>query len=271
MLRTPDGRSGHFSFTSMSSDPVPPRPRRRWPWLLAMLVLAAVAAWGVRAAGWLTLPPRFDPFAPLDVAETPNWLTPLKVRRTRADPIACAAALQASGLRFDAVPDRPLQRGCGLENAVRLRAGREVALSTPTLLSCRAALSFAMWERHELQPLARRHFGRPAASVQHLGSYACRDINSGDGRATGRRSRHATADALDVAGVTLEGGRALVVRRDAARPWSDGRGADDPVQAFLYDLQAGACRSFDGVLGPGYNAVHADHFHLEVGGWPICR
>ena len=30
-----------------------------------------------------------------------------------------------AGLRFDAVPDRPLQHGCGFENAVRLRAGRE--------------------------------------------------------------------------------------------------------------------------------------------------
>ncbi|MDI3380419.1 extensin family protein [Xenophilus aerolatus] len=255
----------------MPIDPAPPSPRRRWPWVLALAAAAVGTLLGLRAAGLLVLPPRHDPFAPLDVAEAPNWLTPLKLRRTRDDPAACLSALEGAGLRFEPVPDRPLQRGCGLDNAVRLRAGREVALGTPTLLSCRAALSFAMWERHELQPLARQHFGRPAVSVQHLGSYACRDINSGDGRATGRRSRHATADALDVAGVTLEGGRTLVVRRDAARPWSDGRGAADPAQAFLFDLQAGACRSFDGVLGPGYNAVHADHFHLEVGGWPVCR
>lgn len=271
MPRTPDGRSSHFSFESMSADPSPPRPRRRWPRVLAMAASAAVAVWGLRAAGLLTVPPRHDPFAPLDVAEAPNWLTPLKLRRTRADPPACLAALQAAGLRFEPVPDRPLQDSCGLENAVRLRAGREVALGTPTLLSCPAALSFALWERHVLQPLSRQHFGRPATSVQHLGSYACRDVNRGDGRATGRRSRHATADALDVAGVTLEGGRTLVLRRDAARPWSDGRAATDPAQAFLFDLHAGACRSFDGVLGPGYNAVHADHFHLEVGGWPMCR
>lgn len=235
----------------MPTDPASPHPpRRRWPWVL-VLAASALGGWlGLRAGG-LTLPPHLDPFAPLNIAEAPNWLTPLKLRRTRADPAACLATLQRAGLRFDAVPDRPLQRGCGLENAVRLRAGREVGLGTPTLLSCSAALSFALWERHALQPLARQHFGRPAVTVQHLGSYACRDINSGDGRASGRRSRHATADALDLAGVTLEGGRALVLRRDAARPWTDGRDATDPVQAFFFDLHAGACRSFDGVLGPG--------------------
>ena len=42
--------------------------------------------------------------------------------------------------------------GCGLTDAVRLRGGRSVSLSSPTLLSCRAALTFAMWERHALQP-----------------------------------------------------------------------------------------------------------------------
>lgn len=257
----------------MPPESTPPRPRRRWPCALALALAASAlgGAFALRAVGLLELPQRYDPFAPLDVAEAPNWLTPLKLRRARADPAACLATLQRAGLRFEPVPDRPLQQGCGLENAVRLRAGREVALGAATLLSCRAALSFAMWERHALQPLARLHFGRPAVSVQHLGSYACRDINTGDGRATGRRSRHATADALDIAGVTLEGGRSIVLRRDAARPWADGRGAADSVQAFLFDLHAGACRSFDGVLGPGYNAAHADHFHVEVGGWPMCR
>ena len=36
-------------------------------------------------------------------------------------------------------------------------------------------------------------------------------------------------------------------------------GADSEA-LFLRDAHAGACRFFDGVLGPGYNALHADHF-----------
>ena len=57
--------------------------------------------------------------------------------------------------------------------------------------------------------------------------------------------------------------RRITVRRD----WEDG----DAEALFLRDAHTGACRFFDGVLGPDYNAVHADHFHLEVGGWGLCR
>jgi hypothetical protein len=32
-----------------------------------------------------------------------------------------------------------------------------------------------------------------------------------------------------------------------------------------------ACRWFPLVLGPDYNNLHADHFHLQVRGWGFCR
>ncbi len=40
---------------------------------------------------------------------------------------------------------------------------------------------------------------------------------------------------------------------------------------LLRDARRGACRFFDGVLGPDYNAAHRDHFHLETGGFGMCR
>ncbi|RZL61290.1 MAG: extensin, partial [Rhodococcus sp. (in: high G+C Gram-positive bacteria)] len=37
-------------------------------------------------------------------------------------------------------------------------------------------------------------------------------------------------------------------------------------------IEAGACAPFSVVLGPGYNAAHRDHFHLEwTAGWRFCR
>ncbi|WP_218668869.1 extensin family protein [Variovorax sp. KK3] len=230
----------------------------------AFLAAPLALAWALHA-GAITIPERYNPWTPLDVAAEPGPLTSFKLGRARAEPALCMAALAASGLQYDPVADRETGTGCGFKDAVRLQGGRSLALSSPTVLSCRAALSFAMWERHALQPAATQRLGVPVARLEHLGSYACRDVNTGERAAqgSGRRSRHATADALDIAAFVREDRRRIVVRRD----WT-GDGAE---ALFLRDAHAGACRFFDGVLGPDYNAVHADHFHLEAGGWRMCR
>jgi len=41
--------------------------------------------------------------------------------------------------------------------------------------------------------------------------------------------------------------------------------------AFLRSLQNRACEYFGTVLGPDYNQAHADHFHLGLRGFRICR
>lgn len=248
------------------TDP-PSSSARRHVVRLAWTVLAALLlslGWALHE-GSIRVPDRFNPWAPLDVAAEPDLLTSLKLRRARGDPARCMAALAGTEMRYDPVPDRETGPGCGFRHAVRLQAGRTLSLSSPTVLSCRAALSFAMWERHAIQPAAAKHLGAPVVRLEHLGSYACRDVNTGEGttRKSGRRSRHATADALDVSAFMPEDQRRITIRRD----WPGG----DAEALFLREAHAGACRFFDGVLGPDYNAVHADHFHLESGGWGLCR
>jgi hypothetical protein len=130
----------------------------------------------------------------------------------------------------------------------------------PFPLSCRTAVSLAFWEKHVLQPAAERHLGTSVKRLEHFGSYACRGIYN---REPARRSQHASADALDFAGVVLADGARITVSRD----WTDS-GAEG---AFLKELHAGACRYFDAVLGPEYNAAHHDHFHLDRGRSRICR
>lgn len=198
-------------------------------------------------------------------------------------------------MQYDLLPDRVTGPGCGFDNAVRLRAAG-VRLGTAPSLSCPMALSFFMWERYALQPAARQHYGQKVVAIDHLGSYACRNVNRGEGEVPGSasltsvsasRSRHATANALDVAGLTLADGRRITVLKGWSR--DDGTGAkgtggadtaaaaaaatpaDDPAALLLRDAHRGACRFFDGVLGPDYNAVHRDHFHLETGGYTMCR
>ncbi len=234
-------------------------PASRLAWLL--LLLLAFLAWSL-GSGRLQVPDDWNPWAPLDVRATPNALTGLKLRRAGAEPTACLEALSRSNLEWTPLPDRTTGEGCGFENAVRVTGGRiDPGRAFP--LSCRAALSLAMWEAHVLQPSARRRTGQAVVAIEHLGSYACRNLY---GRPDGRRSRHATADALDLAAVVLADGRRIRVSEHGA--------ADAPASGearLLQDLHDGACRYFDAVLGPAYNAAHADHFHFDRGGARICR
>jgi hypothetical protein len=250
-------------------QPVKPKPSRRKRWLALAVVCAlfAAGAW-VIGTGRFEIPERFNPWAPLDVAAEPDWLTGFKLSRARRDPARCLAALAQTGMQYDLLPDRVTGAGCGFQNAVRLRAAG-VRLGTAPSLSCPMALSFFMWEHHALQPAAMQRFGQPVGAIDHLGSYACRNVNRGEGVVPGAsRSRHATADALDVAALTLADGRRISVLRSWPRDVA--ASVDDPAAMLLLDAHRGACRFFNGVLGPDYNAAHKDHFHLETGGFDMC-
>ena len=114
-----------------------------------------------------------------------------------------------------------------------------------------------------MRPAALRHFGAPVANIAHFGSFNCRRIAGSSGW-----SEHATADAIDIAGFTLKGGRRIRVLGD----WQ-GTPAE---QAFLRDVRDGACGVFATVLSPDYNAAHADHFHVDQAargkaGGQFCR
>ena len=81
---------------------------------------------------------------------------------------------------------------------------------------------------------------------------------------SGRRSAHATAAAIDVSDFVLADGRRISVEED----WN---GGDAQERAFLRTVHQSACKRFDTVLGPDYNAAHRDHFHVERGGGRVCR
>jgi len=247
----------------------PPRPVHLAGLVLLLSLLAG--AWSLHA-GWIAVPDRYNPWAALDPAEAPGLLTRMKLARAQQAPARCIALLGEAGLRFERMPDRATGEGCGLSNAVRVSGARDLQLRPPVLLSCRVALSFALWERHALEPAAEELLGTRITAIDNLGGYACRNVVTGrppQEGAPGRRSQHATADALDVAVfVRADGPRAVQVRRDWVRNTIP---ASTPEAAFLREVHRGACGLFDGVLGPDYNAVHADHFHLEIGEWRACR
>jgi hypothetical protein len=241
------------------------RRRTAWGWsvLLAWSLPALVGAalWN----GWLTVPDRWNPWAPLWPQEAPNALTAYKLRRLANDPRACEMSLRATRLAFTAVPDRKPTAGCGWTDAVRVD-GLPERVGTPFVLSCPAAVSLAIWEQHTVQPAALAAFGQRVVEVDHFGSFACRDIGGGrSDEGSGRRSEHASANALDVAAFTLADGTTVNVARDWRRGASDARGR------FLREVHDGACALWSVVLGPENNAAHRDHFHLDVAAAGACR
>ncbi|MBS7455846.1 extensin family protein [Coralloluteibacterium stylophorae] len=226
------------------------------------LLLVLAVALGVLALmrGWIAIPDRLDPWAPLVLDEPPGPFTRWKLGRLEDDRQACARLLESSGFAAVAVDDRRGDDGCGWRNAVRIGPGSDPAVGSAFTLQCAAAGALALWEHQVLQPAARRRFGRGVRALEHYGSYACRNVY---GRASGRRSQHATANAFDLAGVILDDGRRIRVAGD----WDGG----DEEAAFLREIHDGACGLFNGVLGPDYNRAHRDHFHLDRGGYRICR
>ena len=176
----------------------------------------------------------------------------------------CLAALGGTVTRYSALADRYDGDGCGLRNAVTLDgvkgdlATLEIARLGP--VACPTAQAFTAWARFGVDRAARQLLGSPIARIETFGSYACRNVAG-----SGRRSAHATADAIDVAAFVLADGRRVSVKDD----WHDG-GASE--RQFLRTVQQSACKRFGTVLGPEYNRDHHDHFHLERGGTGgFCR
>ncbi|MBA6044090.1 extensin family protein [Pseudomonas lactis] len=223
--------------------------------LLVLVGAFALAVW----RGWVPMPAEWNPWAPLDVRASPNLLTRYKLSRLQDDPALCDQVLNTSGLRVSRQADTPADTACPLRNILRVQ-GADVALSSSFLASCPLAVAFALFERHSLQPAAQAVFGQAVSRVEHLGSFACRNIYN---RADGRLSQHASANALDIAGFRLADGRSISVLKD----WP---GQSDSAR-FLRLVRDGACDDFNVVLSLDYNAAHRNHFHLDMGRWWVCR
>ncbi|MFY1667003.1 extensin family protein [Pseudomonas sp. Pseu.R1] len=225
--------------------------------LICFLACASVAISVWR--GWLPIPDRWNPWVPLDLRDQPNLLTSFKLWRLQRNPTLCDHVLQTSSLRYSRQTDSSADAKCPLTNTLRIQGG-DVALSSSFLSSCPLAVAYALFDIHELQPAAQAVFGQNVTQVDHLGSFACRNVYN---RSVGRLSQHASANALDIAGFRLADGKRISVLRD----WNDG----SDKGKFLALVRDGACRQFNTVLGPDYNAAHRNHFHVDMGRWRVCR
>ncbi len=175
----------------------------------------------------------------------------------------CLAELGTAQAGFMPLADRRFGAGCATLNTVRLSSLRgdhaEFELSSLGPVTCPLAQSFAGWARYGVDRAARQILGSPLARIETMGSYNCRNVAG-----SGRRSAHATANAIDISGFLLADGRRISVQSD----WAGGSAAE---RQFLRIVHTSACKRFGTVLGPQYNAAHRDHLHVEPGGSGFCR
>lgn len=225
----------------------------RFPYSLPLVLMAAaLAACNALPSGRA---PERIPTGPISRPATP----PEPTRAARQ----CLAALGESGTRFAVQPDAFYGAGCSTINTVRLEGltsdSDAIAVTNLGAVTCPLAHTFAGWARYGVDRAARQILGSALIRIETMGSYNCRNVAG-----TGRRSAHASAEAIDVAGFVLADGRRVSVLGD----WN----ADDAnTREFLRTVQRSACKRFGTVLGPDYNAAHANHFHLEEGDGSFCR
>ncbi len=175
----------------------------------------------------------------------------------------CLAGLGATRASFTPLPDQYFGAGCATLNTVRLSSLQgdraEFALTNLGPVACPLASAFADWARYGVDRAARQVMGSPLVRIETMGSYNCRNVAG-----SARRSAHATANAIDIAGFVLADGQRVSVLGD----WSDGTAAQ---REFLRTVHASACKRFGVVLGPAYNAAHRNHLHVELNGSGFCR
>jgi len=226
-----------------------------WAFLLDAALVVIALTWAIDAFA----PPQDLPWKPLRLDDPPGLATAVKFQRAADDPELCRAVLEAGGVEFTNEPDRPTGN-CPLTNTLRLRGGVTPLAPAAPVMTCPLALSYAFWDRHVLGPAARQVTEADVALVEHYGVFACRNVY---GRSEGRRSEHASANALDVSALVLEDGQRLSVIGD----FRD----EDEGGTLMRAARTGACDYFRAVLSPDYNAAHADHLQLDHGRFGLCR
>jgi hypothetical protein len=182
-------------------------------------------------------------------AQRPAW-------RTQAEN-TCLAQHKVAQSEYIQVANEMSGPGiCGMTRPFKVTALQNgaVAFNSTATLDCSMVAELDQWLAEIVQPAAQARFGVPVTQINSMGSYSCRGMNNQMGA---QLSEHSFGNALDIGGFVLADGRTIAIVRDWAR-------GDDQTQAFLRDVHGGACEHFTTVLGPGSNAFHYNHIHVDL-------
>jgi len=164
---------------------------------------------------------------------------------------SCSRALTSLGVT--AVSVDPIRSGsCGIAAPVEVAAlgGGAVKLTTKAMVNCDVASTLAAFMRDTVDPLARRKLGGSVTDIRIAATYACRPRNNVKGA---KLSEHAKGNAIDISAFKVKDEWIVVGGKNGLA-----------ANAFLKEVRKAACGPFTTVLGPGSDAYHSDHFHLDL-------
>ena len=171
-----------------------------------------------------------------------------------AEEAQCRKKLDRMGVKYQSIPQISGQGDCGIAYPVEVSAlGGGVKMQPAATLTCEMAETLARWSKKELVPAARLRYFSGISTIHQASSYSCRWIK---GRRGGTLSEHGKGRALDIAEITLNNGKDIMVRKKAFWKFRE--------KGLLNSVRSDGCDYFTTVLGPGYNEDHKDHFHFDI-------
>jgi hypothetical protein len=171
----------------------------------------------------------------------------------------CIDGLAPAGIEFEVATSPPAANPtCTIEAPVRLKA-IEVLSRPPTvirlpdepILSCKFVERFGQWLGELAGPLIAGRLNSDAKTVRTGPGYECRNRNRAE---NAKLSAHAKGLAIDIMSFELANGQTLTVEPSG----------DDRARATVQALRTAACGWFTTVLGPGSDAAHAEHMHVDI-------
>ncbi len=204
-----------------------------------------------------------DPEAEPEPLAPPVWQS---LRETDDAFVACLGALNELGAVYKVVdPQTEDDRDCGIANPVRVsQPVPGIQIDSPELMRCETAVALGSWLRDFVQPAAATLKRGPVVMLSKGSGYQCRRRNNLPDE---KLSEHAFGNAIDIMAFGFKDGSEIKVtprEREGSRE-----------ESFQDAVRATACLHFSTVLGPGSDAAHNNHLHLDViardGGFRLCQ
>jgi hypothetical protein len=229
--------------------------RRAGAQLALFLVTSALAGQSV------PLPPRrpleLTPKAPQN-PQLKEALPPAEVKvEPEQNAAACLQRLDKLHVLYQAAPAPGGEGGCGIAIPVRLEAitvsgNRTVKFPATPLIDCTLAEKLSLWLSGVVDPVFSARLG-PVKFVASGPGYECRNRNHDAGA---KLSAHANGLAIDLTAFELLDGRKISIPPPGDAP--------ELGQSFE-TVRSAACGWFTTVLGPGADAEHQTHMHVDIG------
>jgi hypothetical protein len=142
-------------------------------------------------------------------------------------------------------------RGCGVENAVKVRSVAGIGLSQRSIMDCGTAAALKTWLEKSAKPaLAKK--GGGLKDIRVAAHYACRTRNNQKGA---KISEHGKGRAIDISAFRFQDGSEI----NLLKGWNSPK-----YRKAMRQMHKGACGPFGTVLGPNANKYHLDHFHFDT-------